>query len=309
MDYRSPYHNPVLVAEVLELLAPRSEGLYLDCTAGGGGHTQALLEASAPRGLVCALDQDPEAVAAVRERLDAFGSRLSLACANYEQAPGAFPGLRFDGILLDLGVSSHQLDQASRGFSCDQDGPLDMRMSGRGDSAATLVNSAAESELDSLFARYGETRFHRNIARAVVRARAEKHIDSTAMLADIVRRAVPVLQERKSVIQVFQALRIAVNDELGALERGLPALFGSLAERGRIAVIAYHSLEDRLVKHFFRGLENPCVCPSELPVCACGRKPEARVLTVHPVGPSSAEIEANPRSRSARLRAAERLAA
>ncbi|MCE5270493.1 16S rRNA (cytosine(1402)-N(4))-methyltransferase RsmH [bacterium] len=309
MDYRSPYHNPVLVAEVLELLAPRSAGLYLDCTAGGGGHSRALLEASAPEGRVCALDRDPEAVEAVRARLAAFAGRLSLACANFEQAPAAFPGLRFDGILLDLGVSSHQLDEAGRGFSCDKDGPLDMRMSGRGESAAALVNSADEAELDRLFARYGETRFHRNIARAVVRARADRYIDSTAMLADTVRRAVPVLQERKSVVQVFQALRIAVNDELGALERGLPALFETLAERGRLAVIAYHSLEDRLVKHFFRGLENPCVCPPGLPVCACGRKSRARVLTAHPVGPAADELEANPRSRSARLRAAERLAA
>ena len=311
MNYQSSYHTPVLVSEVLALLAPSSGGCYLDCTAGGGGHTLALLEASAPSGRVWAVDRDPEAIEAVRERLAGFTGRLNLACANFEGAAGVFPGVRFDGILLDLGVSSHQIDEPARGFSCDKDGPLDMRMSGSlGErDAASLINNASESELASLFEKYGESRFHHRIAKAIVRARQSAELESTSALAAIIRNSVPVKEERKSLVQVFQALRIAVNDELGALERGLASLFETLADRGRLAVISYHSLEDRLVKRFFRGLEKPCICPNDLPVCACGRKPLARVLTARPMSPSLPELNANPRSRSARLRAAERLAA
>lgn len=312
MDYQSQYHTPVLVSEVLALLAPSSGGCYLDCTAGGGGHTLALLEASTPSGRVWAVDRDPEAIEAVRSRLDGFTGRLTPACVNFEGAAGAFSGVRFDGILLDLGVSSHQIDEPARGFSCDKNGPLDMRMSGGAGgerNAAALINGASEAELDRLFYEYGETRFHHRIAKAIVRARQNTAVESTSALAAIIRSSVPVTEERKSLVQVFQALRIAVNDELGALERGLQNLFEALADRGRLAVISYHSLEDRLVKHFFRGLERPCICPDDLPVCACGRKPRARVLTPRPVSPSQPELNANPRSRSARLRAAERLAA
>jgi 16S rRNA (cytosine1402-N4)-methyltransferase len=305
----STYHVPVMRDEVLRLLEPRSGGVYLDGTAGGGGHTQALLEASSPDGRVCALDQDPDAVAETAAVLARFGRRLTLRRGNFSQAGEVFPGVLFDGILLDLGVSSHQLSTPERGFSCDIDGPLDMRMdTNRSLTAASYLAFVEEAELGWVLRDFGETPFFRRISREIVRARERGPLTRTGELAAIVRRSVPVPAQRKSLVQVFQALRIQLNDELGVLERGLGALFEILAPGGRLAVIAYHSLEDRLSKRFFAGLINRCTCPPDLPVCVCGRKPLARVLTRKPLRPSGAEVESNPRSRSACLRAAEKLA-
>ena len=311
MHYQSPYHSPVLVNEVLEALHPASGGSYLDGTAGGGGHTLALLEGSSPRGLVYALDRDQRAVEETRKRLASFGDRLRVERSNYIEAPQVFPEVRFDGILLDLGVSSHQIDSPERGFAIDREGPLDMRMEREKgmETAADFLDRVNEAELSRLLRDCGETPFHRRIARGIVRERQIARIDTTSRLAGIVRASVPFTEERKSLVQVFQALRIAINDELGALALGLEKLFGILAVGGRFAVISYHSLEDRLVKRFFRAEGNPCTCPPGLPICACGLKPRALVLTPKPVRPSENEIAQNARSRSARLRVAERILA
>lgn len=311
MDLKSQYHTPVLVDEVLAILSPVSGGLYLDGTAGGGGHALALLEASSPGGRVLALDRDSRAVRETRERLSGFGDRIRIEQANFHAAPEIFPGMQFNGALLDLGVSSHQIDSPERGFSIDRDGPLDMRMGCEEGSvtAAEFLSLVSETDLNRLLRDLGETPFHRRIAESIVRERQNAAIDTTARLAGIVRATVPFTEQRKSLVQVFQALRIAVNDELGALALGLEKLFDSLATGGRFAVISYHSLEDRMVKRFFRDREAPCTCPPGLPVCACGLAPLARVLTRKPVRPTDSEVERNPRSRSARLRAAERLAA
>ena len=303
----SPGHAPVLLGAVLRHLAPLSGGRFVDATFGGGGYTRALLEAGA--GAVVAIDRDPEAVvrglalAAVEPRLRIVAGRFGDLAALVEGA--------VDGIVFDLGVSSFQLDQAERGFSFRHDGPLDMRMGGDGPTAADLVASLGEAELADLFFRYGEEAKSRRVARAVVRRRSERPFTRTAELADVVRHAVAGGRRSDGQIdpatRVFQALRIAVNDELGELERGLAAALDLLAPGGRLVVVAFHSLEDRIVKRCFAA--------------ACGRLPNAsrhqppvavaaptfELLTRKVVVADAAEVAANPRARSARLRAARRL--
>ncbi|OGG06615.1 MAG: 16S rRNA (cytosine(1402)-N(4))-methyltransferase [Candidatus Glassbacteria bacterium RIFCSPLOWO2_12_FULL_58_11] len=302
------FHEPALAKEVISLLAPFSPGRYLDGTVGGGGHARRILEASAPGGTVYGLDRDAEALAAASQALKSFGDRVMLRQGNFRAAGEIYRGVGFDGILLDLGISSHQIDTASRGFSFDREGPVDMRMDrGEGRSATELLAGIEESELVRVLSTYGESVFSRRIAREIIRERATRPLYSTSRLAEVVRRAVPQHSERKSVAQVFQALRIMVNDEIGALEEGLEELFSVLLPHGRLAVISYHSLEDRAVKTFFSGLADPCICPPDFPVCACGKVPAVRLLTRKPIRPSEAEVESNPRSRSARLRAAEKL--
>ncbi|GIW09282.1 MAG: ribosomal RNA small subunit methyltransferase H [Dehalococcoidia bacterium] len=294
---------------MISALAVRPGGRYLDATAGGGGHSVAILEASAPDGRLLALDVDPAAVARVRARLAPFGERARVVHANFTQLAevAAEQGfLPLDGILFDLGISSLQLADPERGLSFQRDDPLDMRLDpSLPTTAAELVNTLSEEELAKLIFRYGEDPAARRVARAIVRHRP---VRTTGQLAALVVAAVGRLRGRTHpATRVFQALRIAVNDELGALERGLVAAIGALRPGGRLAVITFHSLEDRIVKQRFREEARGCSCPPGLPACGCGRQPRLRLLTPRPIVPSPAEVAANPRARSAKLRVAERL--
>lgn len=308
-------HQPVLMNQTLNSLKLRPGGVYLDGTLGGGGHTEAILQATEPDGKVIGLDQDDEALAAASQRLKPFGERFCPIRANFaemEQVLAAEGIAGLDGVLLDIGVSSHQLDEPDRGFSYMQDGPLDMRMDRRGGQTATdLVAELSESELANLIYRYGEEKFSRRIARRIVEQRAQTPIESTKQLAELISAAIPAAQRRKEkqhpAKRTFQALRIAVNDELGVLERGLVAAFASLKSGGRLSVITFHSLEDRIVKNYFAGLAKGCECPPEFPVCVCGKQPQALLITRRPQTATEDELQSNPRARSAKLRTVEKL--
>ena len=302
--------------EVLELLAPRPGGIYLDGTVGGGGHSRLILEASAPDGRLIGLDRDPAALAAAAENLGEFGARVTLRAGSFAEMGRHLDELGIplvDGILLDLGVSSHQLDTAERGFSFREDGPLDMRMDpGQALSAAGLLAGADADELKRIFYEYGEERWAGRIAREIVRRRVDAPLVSTRQLAELVCSVVPGgyrPQRIHPATRVFQALRIAVNGELDALREGLKVALGRLCPGGRMTVISFHSLEDRLVKQGFREAASSCQCPPRLPVCVCGVKPAVKVLTSRGVRAAEDEIDANPRARSAVLRAVERLVA
>jgi 16S rRNA (cytosine1402-N4)-methyltransferase len=301
--------------EVLGLLAPRPGGTYLDGTVGGGGHARLILEASSPDGRLIGLDRDPVALLAAAARLAPFGERVVLrrgSFANLDEHLAALGLARVDGILLDLGVSSYQLESPERGFSFRDDGPLDMRMDPAYHlTAAGLLASADSEELKRIFRDYGEERWAGRIAREIVRARNAAPLETTRQLAELVCRVVPgghVPQRIHPATRVFQALRIAVNDELGALHVGLTMALRHLRPGGRLVVISFHSLEDRLVKQGFRAAASSCDCPPRLPVCICGRKAQVKILTSRGVRPAEAETIANPRARSAVLRAVERLA-
>ena len=298
-------HQPVLLQEVLVLLAPQPDGRYIDGTAGGGGHSWALLAAG---GQVLSLDADPHAVDRVRQRLRPFAERSLVLQGNFRTLATAAQQAGFDpvdGILLDLGLSSDQLELEERGFSLMTDGPLDMRFDPAQElSAADLVNTWPEGQLADLIYAYGEERLSRRIARAMVLARP---LHSTGQLARVIERAVGRRGRIHPATRTFQALRIAVNDELGALQAVLPQAMALLRPGGRLAVISFHSLEDRIVKQFMQREAQNCLCPTELLHCQCDHRASLRVLTRKPVGPSAEEIAANPRSRSAKLRAAERL--
>jgi 16S rRNA (cytosine1402-N4)-methyltransferase len=305
------YHEPVLAREMVEILRPRSGGLYLDATLGGGGHAEAILAASSPAGRLIGLDRDPAGIEYARRRLAPYNDRIELFLldfADLDEVPAlaeAAPCL--GGALFDLGVSSTQIDDLARGFSYRQDAPLDMRMGPRGEPARDLLSRADLDDLTTILRDYGEERHARRIARAIVRERERDAIATTGRLRSIVEEAVPASSHRlKSVARVFQALRIAVNDELHALEEGLEKCVSRLEDGARLTVIAYHSLEDRIVKHFFRELARDCICPPDFPVCRCDARAEAVILTPKPVRPSPAEVTANPRARSALLRAIER---
>lgn len=307
-------HLPVLPAEVLRYLAPQPGGLYVDGTVGGGGHAALLLEASAPDGLLIAFDRDPAALDAAAARLAPFGERVQLIRSNFAGMGGHLTALgitAIDGLLLDLGVSSHQLDTGARGFSFRTDAPLDMRMDpDLPASAADLVNELPEDELARIIREYGEERWAKRIAAFIVKARAEAPLTTTLQLVDVIKGAIPRAKWEERIhpaTRTFQALRIAVNDELGSLEQGLATGLGLLKKGGRAVVISFHSLEDRIVKESFRSMARGCTCPKELPRCACGRTPQLKVLTGRPVMAGEAEVAANPRARSAKLRAAEKL--
>jgi len=300
------YHVPVMVSEVLRWFEPASSGWIVDATFGGGGHTRALLD-EYPDLHVVGIDRDPDALTqAIRD------DRLTLVAANYRDLASILgtAGIpdRVDGVLLDLGVSSHQLDDPDRGFSYHRVGPLDMRMGpDAGTTAEHLVNTASAGELKQVISRYGEERFARRIADAIV---AERPFSDTASLASCIADAVPAPARRSGhpARRTFQALRIAVNDELSGVEAVMDTVFDCLTVGGRIVVMAYHSLEDRIVKRAMTDRARGCVCPPDLPVCVCGAQPDVKVLTRKAVRPSPAEIERNPRARSAVLRVAERVA-
>ncbi|HEY8437683.1 MAG TPA: 16S rRNA (cytosine(1402)-N(4))-methyltransferase RsmH [Candidatus Limnocylindrales bacterium] len=311
-------HLPVLVEEVMSMLAPAPGSLHVDATLGGGGHTERILEASSPDGRLLGLDADGAAIARVDARLrPRFGNRLVLRRANFRELASVAPPAGFaavDGLLFDLGLSSFQLADAERGFGIRTGGPLDMRFdTTRGVPAAELLATLDVAELTGLFRRFGEEPQAPRIARAVVAARRTAPVTTAEELAALVERVAPrnprIRRRIHPATRVFQALRIAVNEELDALQDGLAAAVDLLRPGGRLVVLSYHSLEDRIVKRFIAAERRGCTCPPELPVCVCGRNPRLRLLTRPSLTPSATEIEANPRARSARLRAAERLAA
>lgn len=303
-----PHHQPVLYHEIIHALRPQSPGRYVDATVGAGGHAWGILEASAPDGQLLALDKDPQALAIASQRLSVYHPRVILVHASYTQLREELQRLgwqQVDGIVFDLGVSSMQLDQAERGFSFLANGHLDMRFDPTtGVSAAHLVNTLSEDELTDLIWRYGEERHARRIAREICRSRP---LRTTLELAEVVERATGRQRERiHPATRTFQALRIAVNEELRALEQALPEAVSALASGGRLAVITFHSLEDRIVKQFFRRESRDCICPPEQPICTCNHRATLREITRKPILPSSEEIEINPRARSAKLRVAEK---
>ena len=306
-------HIPVLLREAVDLLAPRPGGVYVDGTLGAGGHAEEMLKRSGPDSVLIGMDQDAEAVVRCRERLSVYGERAIIRQANYRDVPAVLSELGIgavDGALLDLGVSWFHLKTPERGFSFMLDGPLDMRMDlSRPQSAADLVNNLPPHELARIIREYGEEKKAGAIARAIEKARARGPITSTAQLASIISSVFPPYLPRRihPATLTFQALRIAVNDELGALHEGLDHMIELLKPGGRLAVISFHSLEDRIVKQAFAQSAKGCICPPKLPVCGCGIKPGLKIITKHPVVAGPEELEANPAARSAKLRAAEKI--
>lgn len=302
-------HIPVLLDEVLEGLAIRPDGIYVDGTVGGAGHSREIASRLNENGLLIGLDRDPDAVQTAMERLADYPARV-LQC-NYSAMREALDGLgigKADGILLDLGVSSHQLDVPERGFSYHADAPLDMRMSQDGISAADIVNGWDAGQLTKILRDYGEEKFAARIAANIVRNRELAPIHTTGRLADIIRDAVPqkYRRDKNPCKKSFQAIRIAVNDEFGHLRRGLAAAFDCLKPGGRLAVITFHSLEDRIVKQQFAEWCSGCTCPPDFPQCVCGKTPMACLVTRKPLTASDDELAANRRSHSAKLRLIER---
>jgi 16S rRNA (cytosine1402-N4)-methyltransferase len=307
-------HVPVLAREVRELIAAQPGETVVDCTFGAGGHSTLLAADLRGNGRVIAIDRDP----AVREHFERFrrsaGVQARLLRGEFSVVLRqlADNGVEADAILMDLGVSSMQLDRPERGFSYATDAPLDMRMDPSAEtSARAIVNEWGERDLEDIFKRYGEERYARPIARAIGRRRKEQAFERTGDLVETIRAAIPAparFGEGHPAKRVFQALRIAVNDELAALEDALPAAYEMLRPGGRLGVISFHSLEDRLVKHFMRDLEGGCECPPDFPVCVCGREPKMRAVSRRPIRPTQAEIESNPRAASARLRVAVKVA-
>ena len=302
-------HLPVLTDHVVDFLAPAAPGLVVDATVGLGGHAEALLRAE-PGFRVVGLDRDPRALVRAGERLRAYSDRVQLVEATFDQLPEVLERIGEDpptAILADLGCSSLQLDSSDRGFSFQTDGPLDMRMGDRGETAAELLERIDWEDLVRILRDYGEERRAKAIARAIVRRREESPLRSTAQLSQLVQDVVGGREGRiHPATRTFQALRIAVNDELGQLERFVEPAVRSLRPGGRLAIIAFHSLEDRIVKHTFRRLTGRCTCPPDLPVCRCNPKRLVNVLTSSPVRPDEEEVRDNSRARSARLRVAER---
>lgn len=303
-------HVSVLLFEAVSSLDIKKDGVYVDCTAGGGGHSAEILK-RLENGRLFALDRDPEAIAALKERFKG-DERVTVVRTEFENIRSVLASYgeeHADGVLADLGVSSHQLDTAERGFSFHSDAPLDMRMSKQGVSAADLVNSLSERELERIIRTNGEEKFSRSIARAIVRERQKKPVETTLELVEIIKSAMPEAAKRNPghpARRTFQALRIEVNGELDRLESSLEEMFSSLCVGGRLSVITFHSLEDRIVKRKFASLCTGCTCPPSFPVCVCGKTPRGK-LAFKSVLPGEQELEANPRSRSARLRSIEKL--
>jgi 16S rRNA (cytosine1402-N4)-methyltransferase len=300
-------HVPVMVDEVVQYLLHDHSRLVVDGTVGFGGHAEAILGARPGLALI-GVDRDPVAIAAARERLSPFGDRVRLVQGLYSDLDAVFAGsLRADGVLLDLGISSVQIDERERGFSYAHSGPLDMRMGDTGETAAGLIARADFDMLAAWLRELGEVRQSRRVARSILRARDQGTMATTADLRAAVEGAIGRGTAPAELSRVFQALRIVVNDELGSLRRFLDGVLDRLNPGGRLVVISYHSLEDRMVKQFLRDASATCVCPPEVPVCVCGRTPVVRMLTRRALGPRDQEIARNPRSRSAHLRAAEKV--
>lgn len=305
------HHKPVLFEETIDSLAIRPEGIYIDGTMGGGGHSEAILK-RLTTGTLLSIDQDPDAIKAAGERLGKYPQSVRVR-GNFAQMGeiAKAQGIdAVDGVLMDIGVSSYQLDTPERGFSYHHDAPLDMRMSQEGPSARDLVNDLEERQLADIIFRYGEDRSARRIAQGICQAREKAPIETTAQLAEIIKESVPAAVRRAEghpARKTFQALRIAVNGELDRLEEGLAAGFQLLKPGGRLAVITFHSLEDRIVKQQMQEWCQGCICPKDFPVCVCGRKPQGKLVYKKGLAPSPKEVEENPRARSARLRVIEKL--
>ncbi|MDP9728384.1 16S rRNA (cytosine(1402)-N(4))-methyltransferase RsmH [Alicyclobacillus tolerans] len=307
-------HETVLLEETVGALHPRAGGRYIDCTVGGGGHTERLLQLTQPDGQVLGLDQDESALNAAKIRLANDLHRLQLIHSNFRQLHTVAERLNFypvDGILFDLGVSSPQFDDAERGFSYRNDAPLDMRMDrSQKETALQFLQRLDERQIAQILFEYGEERYARRIAKKMVEALVANQLQSTLQLAELVREAIPAAARRTGghpAKRTFQAIRIALNDELQALQEGLEAAFQLLKVDGRLAVITFHSLEDRMVKQFFQKMSQGCICPPDFPICQCGRQAQAEVVTRKALVPSDEELLRNPRARSAKLRVLRRL--
>ena len=312
-------HIPVLADEVIQFLQPKNQGFYVDGTVGLGGHAAIILQKSAPKGFLLGIDLDSEALAVAEQRLHEYKERVTLVDGNFahlDRLPQLSQGLgqtetmipQIDGILLDLGVSSLQLDTPARGFSFTHSGPLDMRMdASQSLSAAHVVNRHPEDVLATIFTQFGEERWSKKIARQIVHARKRRSLSTTGQLAEIVLDAIPPKSTGWRIhpaTRVFQALRIYVNDELKNLHAGICCAASALKPGGRLCIISFHSLEDRIVKEQFRALSRACICPPKTPICVCQHTPTLQILTKRPIAPTPDEIRRNPRSRSAKLRVA-----
>lgn len=304
-------HTPVLLSETLTLLNIDPYGIYIDGTAGGGGCSEAIVSRLSEFGRLICLDRDPDAVFYCSERLSGY-KQVSVLNSNFSKMKDVLSDFNIgvvDGILLDLGVSSYQLDNAERGFSYNKEAPLDMRMSKSGMTASDLINSLDKKSLAHIISKYGEEKFAQRIARVIVNERSKGPILTTTHLAELISRAVPAVAKREGnpARKTFQALRICVNSELDNLSEGLNEAFSVLKPGGRLAVITFHSLEDRIVKNKMKEWAKGCICPSDFPICTCGRKPKVEIITKKSVKPSDEEIKNNLRSRSARLRVCKKI--
>ena len=307
-------HIPVLLKETIEALNIKEDGIYIDGTAGGGGHSEEIAKRLGKGGRLICIDRDEEAVEAVTKRLEPYKDRVSIVKNNYSEIDNILKDLginKADGILLDLGVSSHQLDSAGRGFSYMADAPLDMRMDKTSSpDARTVVNTYSEAELYRIIRDYGEEKFAKNIAKHICIERGKKPIETTGELVSVIKSSIPVKVQKSTgkhpAMRTFQAVRIEVNDELSGLKEALVKCMDVLDDKGRLAVITFHSLEDRMVKNYFKECENPCICPPNFPVCVCGRVSKGRIITKKPVVPGEDEINENIRSHSSKLRVFER---
>lgn len=310
MDFK---HISVLLDETIDGLDIKPDGIYVDGTLGGGGHSYEILRKLSPKGRLIGIDQDGEALKAAGERLKEFENQITLVRSNYCEIDKVLKELnveKVDGILLDIGVSSYQLDNLERGFSYKSDAPLDMRMDTRQElTAADVVNTYSENELFKIIKDYGEDKFAKNIAKHIVLARKEKPLETTKELSEVIKRAIPMKVQAKGghpAKKTFQAIRIEVNQELTVLKESIDKMIDLLKPNGRICIITFHSLEDRIVKTKFRENENPCTCPPNFPVCVCGKKSKGKVITRKPIIPSEDEIEENKRAKSSKLRIFER---
>lgn len=306
-------HKSVLLYETVDSLNIKPDGIYVDGTLGGGGHAHEVCNRLGEHGRLIGIDQDADAIAAASERLSEFQDKVTIVRSNYENIASVLHDLgieKVDGIYLDLGVSSYQLDTASRGFTYREDAPLDMRMDQRNtQTAADIVNTYSEMELYRIIRDYGEDRFAKNIAKHIVRQREEKPYETTGELIETIKAAIPAKIRATGghpAKRTFQAIRIELNHELDVLNRSIDTMIDLLNPGGRLSIITFHSLEDRIVKKRFRDNENPCICPPEFPVCMCGRKSKGKVITRKPIVPGEEELEYNKRSKSSKLRVFER---
>lgn len=307
-------HKSVLLKETIDSLNIQPDGIYVDGTLGGGGHAYEVCRRLGSHGRFIGIDQDEEAIQAAGLRLSEFGDMVTIVRSNYVSIEEILKSLgieRVNGIVLDLGVSSHQLDTPERGFSYKTDAPLDMRMDVRNDlTAKDIVNTYDEMKLYRIIRDYGEDRFARNIAKHIVRARQEKCIETTGELTEIIKAAIPAKIRMNSghpAKKTFQAIRIELNRELDVLNNSIDKMINLLADKGRISIITFHSLEDRIVKTRFKNNENPCTCPPDFPVCVCGKKPKGRIITRKPIVPGDTELENNKRAKSSKLRVFEKI--
>ncbi|MDB0438356.1 16S rRNA (cytosine(1402)-N(4))-methyltransferase [Clostridioides difficile] len=308
------HHVSVLLNECIENLKIKPDGVYVDCTMGGAGHSKEIVKKLSDKGLFIGFDQDKNAINTARERLSEYESRVKFVHSNFENIKQELEKIgiyKIDGVLADLGVSSHQLDEAERGFSYMQDAPLDMRMDVRCEfSAYDVVNTYTEDELSKIIKDYGEDNWAKRIAKFIVEERVNKPIETTGELVDVIKKAIPKkarIEGPHPAKRTFQAIRIEVNNELGVITKMINDASSIMNEGGRICIITFHSLEDRIVKNAFKYLASDCICPQHLPICQCDKESEVKIITRKPLLPSDEEIEVNPRSRSAKLRVAEKI--